>query len=101
MFTKEERLFIWKEAYREIEELRTGEYICVALKHAVFKFFVTPKNSGTFYGMPLYELVRTYFPELEKKKSMATEPEGKWGMDGWFGMSVREDRHAYFCIIEG
>lgn len=71
MFTKEERLFIWKEAYREIEELRTGEYICVALKHAVFKFFVTPKNSGTFYGMPLYELVRTYFPELEKKKSMA------------------------------
>lgn len=53
MFTKEERLFIWKEAYREIEELRTGEYICVALKHAVFKFFVTPKNSGTFYGMPL------------------------------------------------
>lgn len=39
MFTKEERLFIWKEAYREIEELRTGEYICVALKHAVFKFF--------------------------------------------------------------
>lgn len=38
MFTKEERLFIWKEAYREIEELRTGEYICVALKHAVFKF---------------------------------------------------------------
>ena len=42
-------------------------------------FFVTPKNSGTFYGMPLYELVRTYFPELEKKKSMATEPEGKWG----------------------
>ena len=69
MFTKEERLFIWKEAYREIEELRTGEYICVALKHAVFKFFVTPKNSGTFYGMPLYELVRTYFPELEKKLS--------------------------------
>lgn len=24
MFTKEERLFIWKEAYKEIEELRTG-----------------------------------------------------------------------------
>lgn len=39
MFTKEERLFIWKEAYREIEEFRTGGYICVALKQAVFKFW--------------------------------------------------------------
>lgn len=48
MFTKEERLFIWEEAYKEIEELRTGEYICVALKHAVFKFFVTPKKNRNF-----------------------------------------------------
>lgn len=100
MFTKEERLFIWKEAYREIEELRTGEYICVALKHAVLKFFVTPKNSGTFYGMPLYELVRTYFPELEKKKSMATEPKGKWGMYGWFGCISPETREVRLNIVK-
>ena len=100
MFTKEERLFIWKEAYREIEELRTGEYICFALKHAVFQFFVTPKNSGTFYGMPLYALVRTYFPELEKKKSMATEPEGKWGMDGWFGCISPETREVRLNIVK-
>lgn len=82
MFTKEERLFIWKEAYREIEELRTGEYICVALKHAVFKFFVTPKNSGTFYGMPL------------------TEPEGRWGMDGWFGCISPETREVRLNIVK-
>lgn len=25
-------------------------HICVALKHAVFKFFVTPKNSELFMG---------------------------------------------------
>lgn len=100
MFTKEERLFIWKEAYKEIEELRTGEYICVALKHAVFKFFVTPKNSGTFYGMPLYELVRIYFPELEKKKSMATEPKGKWGMYGWFGCISPETKEVRLNIVK-
>lgn len=79
MFTKEERLFIWKEAYREIEELRTGEYICVALKHAVFKFFVTPKNSGTFYGMPLYELVRTW---RKRKVWLQNQKENGVCMDG-------------------
>lgn len=35
MFTKEEKLFIWKEVYKEIEGPYEGEYICVALKHVV------------------------------------------------------------------
>lgn len=68
MFTKEERLFIWKEAYKEIEELRTGEYICVALKHAVFKFFVTPKKFGTFYGMPSPVLQSLESPALSNSE---------------------------------
>lgn len=32
MFTKEERLFIWKKAYEMIDRLEDGEYICVALR---------------------------------------------------------------------
>lgn len=69
------------------------------------------------------EMVRIYFPELEEKISMATEPEETRTFYGWFGclspetkevrlnivkdiikeldMSVREDRHVYLCIIEG
>lgn len=31
MFTKEERLFIWKKVYEMIDRLEDGEYICVAL----------------------------------------------------------------------
>lgn len=33
MFTKEERLFIWKKVYEMIDRLEAGEYICVALRH--------------------------------------------------------------------
>lgn len=33
MFTKEERLFIWK---KEIERLEDGNYICVMLRNIVF-----------------------------------------------------------------
>lgn len=32
MFTKEERLFIWKKVYEMIDWQEDGEYICVALK---------------------------------------------------------------------
>lgn len=32
MFTKEERLFIWKKVYEMIDRLEDGEYICVALR---------------------------------------------------------------------
>lgn len=63
-------------------------------------FFVTPKKFGTFYGMPLYELVGTYFPEFEKKKSMATEPEGKWCMYGWFGCISPETKEVRLNIVK-
>lgn len=33
MFTKEERLFIWKKVYEIIDRLEDGEYICVALRN--------------------------------------------------------------------
>lgn len=39
MFTKEERLFIWKMVYDIIDRPENGEYICIALKNVVFYFF--------------------------------------------------------------
>lgn len=45
MFTKEERLFIWKKVYENIERLEDGNYICVMLRNIVFKFFSTPKKN--------------------------------------------------------
>ena len=59
MFTKEERLFIWKKVYEMIDRLEDGEYICVE----------------NIYEFRSDEMVRIYFPELEEKISMATEPE--------------------------
>ena len=41
MFTKEERLFIWKMVYEMIERSEDGEYICVALRNIVLMFFKT------------------------------------------------------------
>ena len=72
MFTKEERLFIWKKVYEMIDRLEDGEYICVALRNVVFMYFKTHKN---IYEFRSDEMVRIYFPELEEKISMATEPE--------------------------
>lgn len=37
MFTKEERLFIWKKVYEMIDRLEDGEYICVALSLCISK----------------------------------------------------------------
>lgn len=37
MFTKEERLFIWKKVYEMIDRLEDGEYICVK-KCSVYVF---------------------------------------------------------------
>lgn len=37
MFTKEERLFIWKKVYEMIDRSEDGEYICVALRNYVFQ----------------------------------------------------------------
>lgn len=100
MFTKEEKLFIWKEVYKEIEGSYEGEYICVALKHVVFKFFVDSKNFGTFYVLPLYKLVRIYFPELDEKKSMATEPEETRTFYGWFGCISPETKEVRLNIVK-
>ena len=81
MFTKEERLFIWKKVYEMIDRLEDGEYICVALRNVVFMYFKTHKN---IYGFRSDEMVRIYFPELEEKISMATEPEETRKFYGWF-----------------
>lgn len=48
MFTKEERLFIWKKVYEMIDRLEDGEYICVALRNVVFMYFKTHKNIYEF-----------------------------------------------------
>lgn len=45
MFTKEERLFIWKKVYEMIDRQEDGDYICVMLRNIVFKFFSTPKKN--------------------------------------------------------
>lgn len=82
MFTKEERLFIWKKVYEMIDWQEDGEYICVALRNVVFMYFKKHKN---IYEFRSDEMVRIYFPELEEKKSMATEPEEEWRIYGWFG----------------
>lgn len=44
MFTKEERLFIWKKVYEMIDRQEDGEYICVALRNVVFMYFKKHKN---------------------------------------------------------
>lgn len=100
MFTKEERLFIWKKVYENIERLEDGDYICVMLRNIVFKFFSTPKKIESFYGLYLDKMVKTYFPELEEKKSMATEPEEEWRRHGWFGCISPETKEVRLNIIK-
>lgn len=83
MFTKEERLFIWKKVYENIERLEDGNYICVMLRNIVFKFFSTPKKIESFYGLYLDKMVKTYFPELEEKKVWLQNQKKNGGyMDG-------------------
>lgn len=48
MFTKEERLFIWKKVYEMIDWQEDGEYICVALRNVVFMYFKKHKNIYEF-----------------------------------------------------
>lgn len=90
MFTKEERLFIWKKVYEMIDRLEDGEYICVALRNVVFMYFKTHKN---IYEFRSDEMVRIYFPELEEKISMATEPEETRTFYGWFGCLSPETKY--------
>lgn len=100
MFTREERLFIWKKVYEEIERLEDGNYICVMLRNIVFKFFSTPKKIESFYGLYLDKMVKTYFPELEEKISMATEPEETRTFYGWFGCLSPETKEVRLNIVK-
>lgn len=97
MFTKEERLFIWKEVYEIIDRLEDGEYICVALRNVVFTYFKTHKN---IYEFSSDEMVRIYFPELEEKISMATEPEETRTFYGWFGCLSPETKEVRLNIVK-
>lgn len=72
MFTKEERLFIWKKVYEMIDRQEDGEYI----------------------------MVRIYFPELEEKISMATEPEETRTFYGWFGCISPETKEVRLNIVK-
>ena len=69
MFTKEERLFIWKKVYEIIDRLEDGEYICVALRNVVLMFFKT----HNFYELSSNKLVRIYFPELEVRLNIVKD----------------------------
>lgn len=97
MFTKEERLFIWKKVYEMIDRSEIGEYICVALRNIVFMYFKTHKN---IYKFRLDEMVRIYFPELEEKISMATEPEETRTLYGWFGCISPETKEVRPNIVK-
>lgn len=96
MFTKEERLFIWKMVYEMIERSEDGEYICVALRNIVLMFFKT----HNFYRLSLDKMVRIYFPELEEKKSMATEPEEGRRIYGWFCCISPETKEVRLNIVK-
>lgn len=93
MFTKEERLFIWKKVYEMIDRLEDGEYICVALRNVVFMYF-------NIYEFRSDEMVRRYFPELEEKISMATEPEETGTSYGWFGCLSPETKEVRLNIVK-
>lgn len=41
-----------------------------------------------------------YFPELEEKKSMATEPEEEWRIYGWFGCISPETKEVRLNIVK-
>lgn len=96
MFTKEERLFIWKMVYEIIDRSEDGEYICVALRNVVLTFFKT----HDFYELSLNKLVRIYFPELEEKIGMATEPEETRRIYGWFGCISPETKEIRLNIVK-
>lgn len=63
-------------------------------------FSVLLKKIESIYGLYLDELVKTYFPELEEKKSMATEPEEEWRIYGWFGCISPETKEVRLNIVK-
>lgn len=76
MFTKEERLFIWKKVYEMIDRQEDGEYICVALRNVVFMYFKKHKN---IYEFRSDEMVRIY---------------------GWFGSISPETKEVRLNIVK-
>lgn len=80
-----------------IDRLEDGEYICVALRNVVFMYFKTHKN---IYEFRSDEMVRIYFPELEEKISMATEPEETRTFYGWFGCLSPETKEVRLNIVK-
>lgn len=80
-----------------IIEVEDGEYICVALRNVVFMYFKTHKN---IYEFRSDEMVRIYFPELEEKISMATEPEETRTFYGWFGCLSPETKEVRLNIVK-
>lgn len=70
------------------------------LRNIVFKFFSTPKKIESFYGLYLDKMVKTYFPELEEKISMATEPEETRTFYGWFGCISPETKEVRLNIVK-
>lgn len=80
-----------------IDRSEDGEYICVALRNIVFMYFKTHKN---IYKFRSDEMVRIYFPELEEKISMATEPEETRTFYGWFGCISPETKEVRLNIVK-
>lgn len=86
-----------RKVYEMIDWQEDGEYICVALRNVVFMYFKKHKN---IYEFRSDEMVRIYFPELEEKKSMATEPEEEWRIYGWFGCISPETKEVRLNIVK-
>ena len=86
-----------EKGYETIDWQEDGEYICVALRNVVFMYFKKHKN---IYEFRSDEMVRIYFPELEEKKSMATEPEEEWRIYGWFGCISPETKEVRLNIVK-
>lgn len=86
-----------EKVYEMIDRLEDGEYICVALRNVVFMYFKTHKN---IYEFRSDETVRIYFPELEEKISMATEPEETRTFYGWFGCISPETKEVRLNIVK-
>ena len=80
-----------------IDRLKDGEYICCLLYTSPSPYFKTHKN---IYEFRSDEMVRIYFPELEEKISMATEPEETRTFYGWFGCLSPETKEVRLNIVK-
>ena len=58
------------------------------------------KTHKNIYEFRSDEMVRIYFPELEEKISMATEPEETRTFYGWFGCLSPETKEVRLNIVK-